>query len=176
MVNANDGIVGTTGSKPVCAHCGSKRVAKDAWAKWNPESGRWELEAVFDAAHCHACEGETSLEWIQDFEITTPTIRELNDQFRSEGKGNGTVVVTQGVEARGRSFIQEALLAVRSFADFTKDNDPYGEHDFGMVEIDNQRLFWKIDYYDLDLTGGSEDPANGMITHRVLTIMLASEY
>ena len=48
----------------------------------------------------------------------------------------------------------------------TLDNDPphYG------------RVFFKIDYYDLALDQGSENPANEGCTHRILTIMLASEY
>jgi len=55
-------------------------------------------------------------------------------------------------------------------------NDPWGEHDFGAVEIDGEKAFWKIDCYDRTLTAGSENPANEALTHRVLTIMLASEY
>ncbi len=49
-------------------------------------------------------------------------------------------------------------------------------HDFGAVEIDGEKLFWKIDYYNRDMTAGSEDPANEKETRRVLTIMLAIEY
>jgi hypothetical protein len=55
-------------------------------------------------------------------------------------------------------------------------NDPWGEHDFGAVEIDGEKVFFKIDYYTPDLSAGSENPANEGCTHRVMTIMLASEY
>ena len=68
------------------------------------------------------------------------------------------------------------LLAVQSFSDFTKDNDPYGEHDFGSFELEGERYFFKIDYYAPDLDGGSEDPADSANTTRVLTIMRADEY
>ena len=68
------------------------------------------------------------------------------------------------------------LTAVRQFSDFTEDNDPHKEHDFGAFEVDGERFFWKIDYYDLKLEGGSENPADPSLTTRVLTIMLASEY
>lgn len=44
--------------------------------------------------------------------------------------------------------LQAVVSLVRSFTDFTKDNDPYGEHDFGMVEHQGEKYFWKFDYYD----------------------------
>ncbi len=55
---------------------------------------------------------------------------------------------------------------------FTEDNDPYGEHDFGGVELEEQTVYWKIDYYDQSLEGLSPAPANPELTVRVLTIML----
>ena len=61
-------------------------------------------------------------------------------------------------------------------ATFTKDNDPHGEHDFGSFEIEGETYFFKLDYYALDMDGGSEDPADPEKTTRVLTIMRADEY
>ena len=52
------------------------------------------------------------------------------------------------------------ILAVQSFSNFTKDNDPHGEHDFGSFEVEGETYFFKIDYYALDMEGGSEDPAD----------------
>jgi len=43
------------------------------------------------------------------------------------------------------------------FDSFTPDNDPYGEHDFGTIDWQEEKIFWKIDYYDQALTF-AEDP------------------
>ena len=102
-------------------------------------------------------------------------IRELNDAFRATLEG-GRCLFTAGVSDLGIPFSTAAFAAVRKFADFNADNDPHGEHDFGSFQIGEERLFWKIDYYDLSLEFGSNDPADPMQTKRVLTIMLAEEY
>jgi len=44
-----------------CATCGSDDVRRDAWAEWSVETQAWELAEVYQAAHCNACGGETSL-------------------------------------------------------------------------------------------------------------------
>lgn len=104
-------------------------------------------------------------------------IRDLNDAFRRSGPGSrGQWLVTRGVAAQGPDFQRLATSAVQQFESFTAGNDPYGEHDFGSLNVVGQTLFWKIDYYDPSLTYGSEDPADPARTCRVLTIMLASEY
>ncbi|MEI9990183.1 MAG: DUF3768 domain-containing protein [Rhizomicrobium sp.] len=105
----------------------------------------------------------------------TDRIRDLNDAFRTTLKG-GQCLFTPGVSDMGVPFATAALAAVKAFSDFDADNDPYGEHDFGAFRIGEERLFWKIDYYDLSLESGSNDPADAAQTKRVLTIMLAEEY
>ncbi len=65
---------------------------------------------------------------------------------------------------------------MRCFNAFDKGNDPWGEHDFGAFAQDGEKLFWKIDAYDLSMTMGSPNPANEAVTVRVLTIMLSEEY
>lgn len=106
---------------------------------------------------------------------STERIRDLNDAYRT-GQRMADWHVTDGVEARGILFMAQAMEAVRNFDGFTPDNDPYGEHDFGSFDLAGAKLFWKIDYYNRDLSGGSEDASDAQKTRRVMTIMLASEY
>lgn len=103
-------------------------------------------------------------------------VRRLNDEFRRFGIGRGSLMLTAGIHETGPKFVQEVVAAVQGFNTFTRDNDPYGEHDFGAFDIGGERLFFKFDYYDLDLAGHSPNAADPAVTHRVLTIMLASEY
>jgi hypothetical protein len=104
------------------------------------------------------------------------TILELNDMLRTTFL-NGRVVVTEGISALPDQVREEIITKVRAFDDFSEDNDPYGEHDFGAFEQKGVgKIFWKIDYYDSTLKWGSENPADPKVTCRVLTIMLAEEY
>src|SRR5262245_48701581 len=96
----------------------------------------------------------------------------LNDNFRYTFMG-GRVVLTAGFAALPLIVKAIALMRVQSFSDFTPHNDPHGEHDLGSFELQGERFFWKIDYYDTCCEFGSEDPANPEKTTRVLTIMLA---
>jgi hypothetical protein len=73
-------------------------------------------------------------------------------------------VLTSGVAARGNDFINRAVSALRRLRDFGPDNDPYGEHDFGIFELDAETLNWKIDYYDAKLEYGSPDPSDPAVT------------
>lgn len=108
--------------------------------------------------------------------MSSETIRKLNDAFRCYGVGCGRTMVTRSVADLGASFQLAAHLAVRSFTAFSADNDPHNEHDFGSFDLQGQKCFWKIDYYDRSLKAGSEDPSDPLRTCRVLTIMLAEDY
>ena len=99
-------------------------------------------------------------------------IKTLNDNFRKTFIG-GRVMLTSGIRAKTQDEIAEILEKVRSFDNFTTANDPYGEHDFGSFDYKGQKIFFKIDYYDLNYEYMSENPADPTITNRVLTIMLA---
>lgn len=103
------------------------------------------------------------------------TLTELNDKFRTTLQG-GKVLMTQGVSMLDEKDQRALMLKVMSFNDFTEDNDPYGEHDFGSVRYNGTTYFWKIDYYDNNLEYASEDPEDETKTTRVLTVMRADEY
>lgn len=102
-------------------------------------------------------------------------IATLNDNFRKTFTG-GQVLLTAGIDSMSMDDKANILSKVRNFNDFTEDNDPYGEHDFGAFDYKGNRIFFKIDYYDLNYEFMSKNPANPDITNRVLTIMLAEEY
>jgi hypothetical protein len=97
------------------------------------------------------------------------SIASFNDDFRRRGLG---VTVTHGVMCLPD--LSGLLQEVREFEIFEEGNDPYGEHDFGTIRWGPEKVFWKIDYYDSNLRYW-EDPLSPTC-HRVLTVMLASEY
>jgi hypothetical protein len=106
-------------------------------------------------------------------------IAQLNDAHRQKlwmPPNGGRTVATSGIASLGRGALAAIMLKVAEFKDFTEGDNPYGERDFGAFDFAGQKIFWKIDYYDRQLDGGSEDPSNPAVTKRVLTILLASEY
>jgi len=81
------------------------------------------------------------------------------------------VFLTSGVEQSPH--IRAVLREVMNFSSFTAGNDPYGEHDFGAVEVGGERYFFKIDYYDEDFEFGVDQYRDAF--RRALTIMRADE-
>ncbi|MBO6727345.1 MAG: DUF3768 domain-containing protein [Rhizobiaceae bacterium] len=102
-------------------------------------------------------------------------IAALNDNLRRFHKG-GMVTVSRGVAALDRKVWAEVIVAVAAFDNFTSNNDPYGEHDCAVVDVDGLRVIWKIDYFDPSMLHHSDDPTDIGKTRRVMTIMLAEEY
>lgn len=103
------------------------------------------------------------------------TIMELNDAFRRTLMG-GRLVFTQGITGLPDHTVAQIISQLVTFDDFNEDNDPHGEHDFGQLEVDGIKVFFKIDYYDNAVRLGSPDPADPTVTTRVLTVLLAEEY
>ena len=136
----------------------------------------WDLKTVFDSFACDDCGSESLPVWSIDKEFRLKRIVRLNDALRRGPGTHSTVVVTAGLRQFDETFLARVSHAVAGFDQFSEENDPRGERDFGALTIDRVELFWKIDYFDLDLNAHSLDKANADITHRVLTIMLASEY
>ena len=102
-------------------------------------------------------------------------IQALNDAFRTSLSG-GSIMFTQAVLALGAEAQSQILEALRRYDDFDSDNDPYGEHDFGMITVQGQEILFKIDYFDRELTYHSPDAADPSVTQRVMTVMLAEDY
>ena len=102
---------------------------------------------------------------------TSMKIAQLNDAARSNA---ANYMATRGIMSLDEVTISDIFVAVQDFSKFTEDNDPYGEHDFGSLVVAGEKVFWKIDYYDENLSKWCDplDPD----CNRVLTIMLAEEY
>jgi len=108
---------------------------------------------------------------------TKEKIALLNDEARKGMlPGSTKVLLTRTVAALPEDLLLRLRRDVAECDAFTEDNDPYREHDFGSIELEGERYFWKIDYFDRSLRFGAEDPTDTTETTRVLTIMHASEY
>ena len=109
-------------------------------------------------------------------------IAALNDELRRDptNRGLGLVTMTSGVAALGTAFwikVAEKLASLQP-TDFRRGNDPYGERDFEAIEVDGEKLFLKIDYFEKGSGHmlGAEAPDNAATTDRVLSVMLREEY
>ena len=116
---------------------------------------------------------ERILDWTETGK--TCKIQVLNDILRILWIW-GELMVTAWVHALQEGTKKKIIDSVRNYDDFTKDNDPYGEHDFWIVTADGEKVYFKTDYYDENKQYGSEDPSDPSITSRVMLIMLAGEY
>lgn len=103
------------------------------------------------------------------------TIACLNDELRKNPQA-GIALITPGVAALGAEAVQNIFRTIAVFDDFCRENDPYSERDFGAFDASGERIFFKIDYYNLDMSAHSPDATNPAVTKRVITIMLATEY
>ena len=99
----------------------------------------------------------------------------INDNFRKSFIG-GEVLLSAGISAMNLEDKANIVALVQNFDNFTPDNNPYSENDFGTFDYKGNKILWKIDYYDLNHKYMSEDPANPDITNRVLSILLAEEW
>ncbi|MFA5858430.1 MAG: DUF3768 domain-containing protein [Elusimicrobiota bacterium] len=96
-------------------------------------------------------------------------IAERNDLLRASipciSKPNA-LLLTRGIYDKfNDDDVAKIMAKVKTFNNFTTDNDPWKEHDFGSFEHNGVKIFWKIDDY-----AGAEG------LQLVLTILLAEEY
>lgn len=75
------------------------------------------------------------------------------------------LVITHGIACFTSDEVAEILQKVKDFDEFTSDNDPWGEHDFGLFDYKGNKIYWKIDDY-----------AGYNNMNLVLTVLLAEEY
>ena len=73
---------------------------------------------------------------------------------------------------------QRAIRKLINETPIEPGNDPHGERDFGVVEFQGHKIFWKVDVYANDGTflWGSETPWDVEQSFRIVTIMLASDW
>lgn len=78
--------------------------------------------------------------------INIKKVAALNDSLRKTFTG-GRVLLTIGFRSLPEDEQAEVLQKVRAFNDFTQDNDPYHEHDFGSVTSSRgTQVFGKLIY------------------------------
>ena len=105
--------------------------------------------------------------------VPVAAIAKLNDELRASIPHlpyPHQMVLTDEVATLPTEQLAELLYQVKNFCEFSEDNDPHGEHDFGKIMLRGDDFFWKFDYYDQDQKYFEE---NGQ---RILTIMFAHEY
>ncbi len=114
----------------------------------------------------------------------TRKVADLNDQLRKDMfTGNmlkkhnlkNKIVLTPGIAGLNLIDKEKVFASVKYYGNFTKNNNPWGEKDFGSFNFKKETFNWKIDYYDNDMKYHSPDKTNPDKTVRVLTIMKAEE-
>ena len=121
----------------------------------------------------------------------TAEIARLNDAARAGSLATSRTVFTRALAnilagdaadpgARQASLMlgQAALRRLINETPIEPGNDPDGERDFGAVEFQGHKIFWKVDVYENDGTysWGAETPWDAKTSFRVVTIMLATDY
>ncbi len=114
----------------------------------------------------------------------TRKVADLNDQLRKDMfTGNmlkkhnlkNKIVLTPGIAGLNLIDKEKVFASVKYYGNFTKNNNPWGEKDFGSFNFKKETFNWKIDYYDNDMKYHSPDKTDPDKTIRVLTIMKAEE-
>jgi hypothetical protein len=114
------------------------------------------------------------------------SVASLNDSFRALAglrliggqKLPGMISLTRGIATFSPVVQRSVLEKVRVYQSFTKENDPWGEHDCGWFDVIGiGEIFWAIDCFaDSRCEEDSPDPTDPSRCYRVLTVTLACEY
>lgn len=115
---------------------------------------------------------------------TAKIIAAQNDRFRKAAFGapvegqipTGQVLLTPGITEQSDGFRAAVLDAVGAYDGFNPDCDPHEWHEMGVLEIEGQTVWFRIDLYDENYEYGASDPTELRFTRRVLTVLLPSEY
>lgn len=95
--------------------------------------------------------------------------------FKADSKDKAYITRGASIFVNGMNRMQ-FLNNVALYRNFTEDNNPHGERDFGNFMYQKEKIFWKIDYKDNAMMYHSPDASDPSQTIRVLTIMKASEW
>ena len=95
--------------------------------------------------------------------------------FKADSKDKAYITKGASIFVNGMNKMQ-FLNNVALYRNFTEDNNPHGERDFGNFMYQKEKIFWKIDYKDNAMMYHSPDASDPSQTIRVLTIMKASEW
>ena len=121
----------------------------------------------------------------------TAEIARLNDAARAGSLATSRTVLTRtladilagdaedpGARQANLMLGQTALRRLINETPIEPGNDPHGERDFGAVDYQGHKIFWKVDVYANDGTfsWGSETPWDPAQSYRLVTIMLASDW
>lgn len=101
------------------------------------------------------------------------TISQKNDELRLSipfVQKPHRFMMSKGVACLDDDKLLRLIKLFKNFKDFGPHNDPHGEREFINLDLDGEKFFLKIDYFDDDFQYYREDG------NRVLLIMFANEY
>lgn len=108
------------------------------------------------------------------------TIAHLNDRVRLGQDPTARMLITRACLATFASEdtgdgLRAQVGLVRAVRAFQFSGAEAAERNRGSFRFQGSEVFFAIDYYDRELTYGSEDPADPDVTTRVLTIMVRED-
>ena len=106
-------------------------------------------------------------------------IAEQNDLFRRSWPHAlipGRFLLMPGVAARPGSFQSTCISAVRSYNGFPDANEPYDTRRMSALEVDGERIWFRIDLYDEHYRSYPKNPINPSKTKRLLRVYSADDW